>query len=97
MQILQTIAKYLSRRLLTDAGVFAFLDEVTPNDSGDIPNGPARGLLVKTAGTLTVELMSSDEVTRTTLVLDVVAKDILPLAVYRVMSTGTSAVVYAGW
>lgn len=85
-------------RLATDAGVGAYVDAVTPDDNVDIPNGPPRALLVTAAGNIALQCLSSDLTTRVNLpVLAVDVWQVIPFAVYRVKSTGTTATVYALW
>lgn len=84
-------------RALTDAGVWAFADPVTPSNTVDIPNGPARGLYVAVAGDVKFEFLTSDGVTKSTLTMTFAAKDVIPFAVTRVYATGTTATVVAGF
>lgn len=84
-------------RKLTDAGVWAFADPVTPADGTDLTNAPARGLWVSVAGDVKFEFLRSDGVTRSSLTMTFAAKDVIPFAVYRVYATGTTATVVAGF
>lgn len=84
-------------RVLTDAGVWAFGDPITPNDGADIANAPARGLDVVVAGDVHFAVLRSDGVTRYEMTRTYAAKDVIPYAVYRVYATGTTATVNAGF
>lgn len=94
---LRRLLAALESRLLTDAGVFAFADPVTPADGTDLANAPARGLYVAVAGDVKFEFMRSDNATRATLTMTFAAGDVIPFAVYRVYATGTTATVVAGY
>lgn len=95
---LSSLVTILEGRLLTDSGVWAYLDPITTSDSVDLPNAPARGILVLTSGNITFEAMRSDGVTRYTVgPIAYTAKDVIPIAVYRVHATGTTATVAAGF
>jgi hypothetical protein len=62
---------------------------VTPSDSATFP--PTRGLRVGTAGDVTV-LMSGDGASGTPVLIPaVLAGELLPIRVTKVMSTGTTA------
>ena len=64
---------------------------VTPSDSVDLPRGPARDLLITTAGTLSfVSASSPDVITTASLPIGR-----LGVAVRRVLATDTTAVVRA--
>lgn len=59
---------------------------VTPDDSNDLPEGPADGLYVGGTGDVKVTMVSGDEV-----VFSSVPVGFLDLLVKRVWSTGTAA------
>lgn len=91
------ILERLEQRLLTDAGVWAYGDPVTPSNTTDLTNAPARGLWVAVAGDVKFEFLQSDGETRSSLTMTFAAKDVIPFAVYRVYATGTTATVVAGF
>lgn len=95
---LASILAAFASRLLTDGGPWAYGDPVTPSDTVDIPNGPARGLRVVTAGVVKYEIMKSDGVTRYQVTETFAAGAVLPFAVYRVYATvTTSTLILAGF
>jgi hypothetical protein len=95
--LLTAIAATLASRLLTDGGPWAYADPVTPSDTVDLPNMPARGLRAITAGTVKYEMLRSDGATRYAVTETLAAGAVLPVAVYRVYATGTSATLFAGF
>ena len=95
---LASILAAFAGRLLTDAGPWAYGDPVTPSDTVDIPNSPARGLRIVAAGVVKYEIMRSDGVTRYQVTETFAAGSVLPFAVYRVYATGTTSTsVLAGF
>lgn len=94
---LDALIAALTARLLTDGGPWAYADPVTPSDVADLPNMPARGLRVITAGTVKYEMLRSDGTTRYAVTETLAAGAVVPAAVYKVWSTGTSATLYAGF
>ena len=96
--ILESILDALIGRLITDSGVWAYVDPISTSDTVDIPGAPARGLMVLTNGNVTYEVLKSDGVTRFVIgPIAYTAKEIIPAAVYRVHTTGTTASVVAGF
>ncbi len=73
------------------SGVALDAKAVTPNNSTDLPDGPARGLLVTVAGN--VSFITAGGTTHN--LTNVPAWTQLPIAASRVRSTGTTATVLA--
>ena len=75
-----------SGRAASAAGTATALRTVTPSDSADLPDGPARGLYVAAAGTLRVA-------DATGVVVDLVSLEAQyhPIQVSRVLESGTTA------
>lgn len=95
---LASILAAFTTRLLTDGGPWAYGDPVTPSNTIDIPNGPARGLRIVTAGDVKYEITKSDGTTRYQVTETFAAGAVLPFAVYRVYATGTtSTLILAGF
>lgn len=69
------------------------LTPCTPSDTVDLPNGTTRGLLAVTAGNIAVNLAGGGTATLTGLA----AGQMLPIAVTRVLATGTTATVSAAY
>ncbi len=90
---LAAILARLGQRLLTDAGVWAYGDPITPSDSLDLTNKPARGIYVAVAGTVKFEVLGADAA-RHVIEGMFAANSVIPFAVYKVWLTGTSATVY---
>ena len=64
---------------------------VTPSDAVDLPRKPTQGLLVTVTGNLSVVMEAGGQVDLTS----VAANTLLPLRVFRVRATGTTATVVA--
>lgn len=68
---------------------------VTPSDGTDLPNGITRGLYCTGAGNIAVQLVRQDAsgavTILSTVTLAVAAGEVLPIAVSRVLATGTTA------
>lgn len=65
---------------------------VTASDSVDLPNGPCKAIYVTGAGNVNVNLLGGGTATLTSMV----AGQILPISVTRVLSTSTTATgIYA--
>lgn len=61
---------------------------VVPADNADLPNGPAAGLWVSGAGTVTVIPVGQSSAVP---LGSIAAGTLIPIAVKRVMATGTAA------
>lgn len=66
---------------------------VTPSDTIDLPNGPTTGLLVKAPGNISANLPGAGTVVFT----GVVAGQFFLATVTRILATGTTATVEAGY
>lgn len=87
MQTIADLVKWVvgSREIgPNDCGVDA--KTVTPNDGSDLPDGPARGLYIGSAGDLTVVMLSGSQCTFPNHPVGYA-----PLSVTRVLATGTLA------
>ena len=79
--------------LFGPAGPGQGMKQLTPSDTNDIATSPCRSLYISANGT--VSAIGVDGVTFT--LPSITAPFILPVGITRLLSTGTSATVFAIW
>jgi len=82
----------INNGLVTSSSPYDDLKAVTPSDSADLPDGTCRGLFVSVAGN--ISFVTSKGTSQSAIPVDA---GFFPVSIKRVLATGTTATVLAGY